>query len=63
MNYKDCALLRELILNFLVIAIVERIKMRRIGLYRLKTLICGNIAIASQIAVDDVPVALMQPTR
>ena len=63
MNYKDYAILHELILNFLVIVIVTRIEMRRIGLYMVITLICAEIANASRIAVDDASVALMQPTR
>ena len=37
--------------------------MRRIGLYLVITLVCANIANASQIAVVGVPVAPMQPTR
>ena len=56
-------ILRELILNFIVIVCLMRIEMCRIGLYLVITFLCANIANASQMAVDDAAAALMQPTR
>ena len=60
---QQLTILRELILIFIVIFIVTRIEMLRIGLYLVITLICTNIANASPTAVGVASVALMQPTR
>ena len=57
------AILREFILNFVVIVIPMRIEMCRIGLYLVITLFITTVANAPQMAVDGAAAALLQPTR